>query len=162
MNWIWPDRYLMKVTVSPTKLTNSTSSDEQDDLCDEHAMEPNTWKSFIIDDTRRSLLGIICEDICYKNLIEVVLEERGTYTFPLIESSKVVTSTHDLLAESSNALEMFIKPYKITVYMEDHYCKYFKCIEPDRKAYNVVVHTLAKDRSVSHFEVMNLIKEKEE
>jgi len=38
-------------------------------------MEPNTWKSFIIDDTRKCLLGIICEDICYKNLIEVVLEE---------------------------------------------------------------------------------------
>jgi len=37
-----------------------------------------------------------------------------------------------------------------------------KCIEPDRKAYNVVVHTLAKDRFVSHFEVMNLIKAKEE
>ena len=30
-----------------------------------------------------------------------------------------------MLAESSNALEMFIRPYKIIVYMEDHYCKYF-------------------------------------
>ena len=58
--------------------------------------------------------------------------QRGTYTFLLTESRKVVYSTHDLfIIESSNVLEVFIttftfiRPYKINVYMEDHYHIYF-------------------------------------